>query len=537
MEKKYYSGYFCKKCNSIPLIQIIPKENISKILSSCKCCKHYQTIDNFIKNNYHKDIDINRITDNSNNKYFGNKDSKNNETIYISFITEKLNKTRKKLEKEADKIKNNIIELFQRKIDEVNEFYKSYIQNNNKIISVLEELIKSYQLIEDNQSNILNILNNFSFNELYTIDKTVYANQSLDGFFNKVKNYFGNEFIINVSNLLQKSENKFVLHWSYNMTCFLELDNSICASCSNINDSIYLYDLNNLNNNNIFFQAHSKSVNWIIKSNKNNIISCGNDGLIKIWPIITDNYISQQQKLFNLNKNKNEIYKKNRVNLIPFCEFKLNDSQSINVISMIHLKENNFLLLTKENIFLFKYVIDENNTKIDLIKDYIVNNLIDAITILKSNDEIIAAYNNKFVYFLNIPDLNSINKINIKLMACKSLMQLNSNDLLLVDRNSFKILDINNFKIKLIIKYSYSTEFLLNLNDGTIIQGTVFGIKRLLIRTLEELSQLVKYEKDEEEDDYNKYNEKIVDMYKLKNGKFILFYENMKVEICNLKLI
>jgi len=150
------------------------------------------------------------------------------------------------------------------------------------------------------------------------------------------------------------------------MTCFLELDNSICASCSNISDSIYLYDLNNLNNNNIFFQAHSKSVNWIIKSNKNNIISCGNDGLIKIWPIITDNYISQQQKLFNLNKNKNEIYKKNRVNLIPFCEFKLNDSQSINVISMIHLKENNFLLLTKENIFLFKYVIDENNTKIDL---------------------------------------------------------------------------------------------------------------------------------------------------------------------------
>jgi len=172
-----------------------------------------------------------------------------------------------------------------------------------------------------------------------------------------------------------------------------------------------------------------------------------------------------------------------------------------------------------------------------VIKDYIVNNLIDAITILKNIDEIIAAYNNKFLFFLNIPDLNSINKINIKLMACKSLMQLNSNDLLLVDRNSFKILDINNFKIKLIIKYSYSTEFLLNLNDGTIIQGTVFGIKRLLIRTLEELSQLVKYEKDEEEDDYNKYNEKIVDMYKLKNGKFILFYENMKVEICNLKLI
>ena len=173
---------------------------------------------------------------------------------------------------------------------------------------VLEELIKSYQLIEDNQSNILNILNNFSFNEVYTIDKTFFINQSLDAFFNKVKNYFDSEFIINASNLIKKDKNKFVLNGSYNLSCFLELDNSICASCSNLDDSIILYDLNNLNENNIFFKAHSKAVNWIIKSNKNNIISCGNDYLIKIWPIITESYINQQQKLYNLNNNMNNKY-------------------------------------------------------------------------------------------------------------------------------------------------------------------------------------------------------------------------------------
>ena len=118
----------------------------------------------------------------------------------------------------------------------------------------------------------------------------------------------------------------------------------------------------------------------------------------------------------------------------------------------------------------------------------------------------------------------------MKLLVLTILMQLSTNDLLLADRYSFKIIDINNFKIKLIIKYSYNTEFLLNLNDGTIIQGTFFGVKRLLIRTLEELPDLVEYEKDEDAN----YTEKIINMYKLKNGKLVLCYENGKVEIYNL---
>ena len=139
-------------------------------------------------------------------------------------------------------------------------------------------------------------------------------------------------------------------------------------------------------------------------------------------------------------------------------------------MKMIHLKENKFLLFTDYNIFIFKYIIDENKTIFDLIVNYKTNNLIDAITILKKNDEIIGAYNNTSLFFLNIPDLKFINQINIKLMACNNLMQLSSNDLLLVERYSFKIIDINNFKIKLIIKYPYNTEFLLNLNDGTIFK-------------------------------------------------------------------
>ena len=82
-----------------------------------------------------------------------------------------------------------------------------------------------------------------------------------------------------------------------------------------------------------------------------------------------------------------------RLDLIPIYEFKLDNSQLTHVMKMIHLKENKFLLFIDYNIFIFKYVIDENKTIIDLIENYKTNNLIDAITILKKNDEIIGAYN------------------------------------------------------------------------------------------------------------------------------------------------
>jgi hypothetical protein len=439
------------------------------------------------------------------------------------------------MKKEADKIKNKIIELFQRKIDEVNKLYKSYIENNNKIILVLEELIKSYQLIEDNHSNILNIINNFSFKELYIIDKTFFINQSLDEIFKKVKNYFDSEFIINASNLIKKDKNKFVKHGSNNLACFLELDNSICASCSNWDDSISLYDLNNLNDNNIYFKAHSKVVNWLIKSNKNNIISCGDDGLIKIWPIITDRYINQQQKLDNLgNKMRFFNYSINiNANLIPIYEYQFENLKLAKIKKMIHLKGNKFLVISEDNILIFQYNIDENKSKIDLIKICYENQLIDAILILKENFEIIATYNEDTLIFLNIPDLEPINKKNIRITDRNSLVQLNSNELLIDTFMSFKILDINNFKIKLIIKKLEGSQFLLNLNDGTIIQSNTNGIKRFLIRTMEELPHL-NYIND---DDYDYFSERIVYMYKLKDGKFILCHSNGKIEICNLKFI
>ena len=62
IEEKKYNGFFCIKCNYIPLIQIIPKKENVNILYSCKCCKNYIQLDMFIKKYYKSNIPINKIS-------------------------------------------------------------------------------------------------------------------------------------------------------------------------------------------------------------------------------------------------------------------------------------------------------------------------------------------------------------------------------------------------------------------------------------------------------------------------------------------
>ena len=167
MEEKKFSGYFCKKCKTIPLIQIIPKTNNIDIFSSCKCKKQYQKIDSFIKNNYHKDImDTSKISKESiNNIYNDNNKSQKKNKNYIDSIIGKFNYIKEEIDKQGLELKNSLIQKYQRKIEELNEIYQKYKENNNKIILIFEQFIKSYQLIKDNPSNIENILINSSFNE------------------------------------------------------------------------------------------------------------------------------------------------------------------------------------------------------------------------------------------------------------------------------------------------------------------------------------------------------------------------------------
>ena len=149
MEESNYSGFFCEKCNFIPIIKIIPKDNNIKVFSSCKCHKQYENIESFLKYKSKKDI-IDKSKINKESPYNYHNKISFEQSILDSIIL-KFNKEKIKIIEQGIKIKNQLIELFQKKIEEVNEMYIKYYEKNNKIFLIMEQLIQSYELLKDNK--------------------------------------------------------------------------------------------------------------------------------------------------------------------------------------------------------------------------------------------------------------------------------------------------------------------------------------------------------------------------------------------------
>ena len=390
-------------------------------------------------------------------------------------------------------------------------------------------MIKSYQLINDNSSNIKNFFNNCNFNEQNKAKNLLNNNFTmLETFHNDIKNYFQNEYIISKSSIKEGFEINSLFYIKNSVKCFIGIDNNLCASCFNNYPNIILFNLNNLHEEKISFKAHLQKTNWIIESNKNNLITCGDDGLIKIWPIINENSFSEKI---------NKIFK---INLNPIYEYKSDNSNEISKLEkMIHLKENQFIAFNGKNVFLFKYIINENAANIQLINNYTSNDMKDFYVLQKDKKEIIAMNSKNSLYFFNIPNFECINEMIVKSMNKNSLLQINETEILIYDNYDLKIIDINKFKCKLILKNKENNNFLLNINDGTIIHSSYLGIKRFSIKTMIELPILYLFNNDEDNDSYNyeNYVEEVIYMYKLKDKRIIVCYQNGKIEICKLKFI
>lgn len=538
MEEINYSGYFCTKCNFIPLIKIIPKNNNIKVFSSCKCHNQYENIESFLKHKYKKDvINKNKINKESPNNYH-NKLSFEETTL--NSIIQKFNKEKIKVLEQGINIKNQLIELFKKKIEEVNQMYLKYSEKNNKIILIIEQLIQSYELLKDNKSNILNIINNCKWKDNLKINYFE-RYKNLETLTKEIENYFCNKYIVSNLDTSESLENIYSYFSPNKVKSFIELNDKTCAFNSEKNNKVTLLDFNKFQKEFFTFKAYNKKIEYIIKSSMNNIISIGDNNIIKFWPKIERNMLSEaRNKNINIDDNKTINYKEKEIsfNLNPLIEYNLEFNQ--NVIKIISLKENRFLIALETNIILlFKYSIND----IKLLKkyEYKNHNYFNYIFVFESeNIEMVAANDNSNIYFFELENFKFIKSIQVKFMDINNLIQINSKEILIGDGFNFHVINLDFLNTKLTMKNQEKKLYLLNLNDGTFIQSTGDKIKRYFIKTMEELPLLEQndnYEDNyDDELDFNNYNDDIIDyLFKLSDGKIVTFYNNGRFTIGYLK--
>ena len=538
MEERNYSGYFCSKCKYIPLIKIISKDNNIKVFSSCKCHKQYENIESFLNNKSKKDI-IDKSKINKESPYnYHNKISFEKSTL--DSIIQKFNEEKIKIIEEGIKIKNQLIELFQKKIEEVNKMYLKYSEKNNKIFLIIEQLIRSYESLKENKSNILNILNNCKLKKINRIN--YFENYiNLESLTKSIENYFCNEYIISNLDSSDCLENIYSYYSKNKIKEFIELNNEICAFISECDNKISLLDFNQFQKEFYTFKAYNQNIAYIIKSSMNNVISIGDANIIKIWPNIERSMITEERnKNISNEDDKKNNYKDKEIsfNLNPIIISNLEIKES--VIKMINLKENRFLIALKSNIFLlFKYSIND----IELIQKYEnknnLSNFDDIFYIQKENIEMICLNDKSNIYYFELENFKYIKSNPLKYMNKNSLIQINPKEILIGDGYNFQIITLDFFNIKLKLRNEDKKLYLLNLNDGTFIQSTGDKLKRYFIKTMEELPLLEQNDYEDNYDDsldYNNYNDDIIYyLYRLNDGKIITFHNNGRFTVGYLK--
>ena len=538
MEERNYSGYFCSKCKYIPLIKIISKYNNIKVFSSCKCHKQYENIESFLKNKSKKDI-IDKSKINKESPYnYHNKISFDKSTL--DSIIQKFNEEKIKIIEEGIKIKNQLIELFQKKIEEVNKMYLKYSEKNNKIFLILDQLIRSYESLKENKSNILNILNNCKLKKIYRIN--YFENYiNLESLTKSIENYFCNEYIISNLDSSDCLENIYSYYSKNKIKEFIELNNEICAFISECDNKISLLDFNQFQKEFYTFKAYNQNIAYIIKSSMNNVISIGDANIIKIWPNIERSMIIEERnKNISNEDDKKNNYKDKEIsfNLNPIIISNLEIKES--VIKMINLKENRFLIALKSNIFL---LFKDSINNIELIQKYEnknnLSNFDDIFYIQKENIEMICLNDKSNIYYFELENFKYIKSNPLKYMNKNSLIQINPKEILIGDGYNFQIITLDFFNIKLKLRNEDKKLYLLNLNDGTFIQSTGDKLKRYFIKTMEELPLLEQNDYEDNYDDsfdYNNYNDDIIYyLYRLNDGKIITFHNNGRFTVGYLK--
>ena len=488
-------GFYCIKCKSVPLIQIVPKVYDVKIFCCCKCSKKLINYEFFIKNYFTKNINYDKISNEPIYKEYKDTDDENllDKKIDIQDIKKKYLQISDNIYKYLLEIKIKTIELLEKYIKDINQSYETNVKNNQKLDKIIDILFKNYEVNNKNISNIKNLIYNTNFNYGYLNEfsnKLKFNNDiSIDSLIKYVKEFFSKTYILSGYNEGLYNTKKFFNH-SSTVTCLVELAPNGMASCSK-DSYINIYNLGNKKS--LYkFHAHSNGVSWINKIYKNYIISCGEDSSIKIWP--------NPQLNYKANINSNGYYSvtfSEELNVIPIKILNL----KFIILKFIFLNNNYIYMIGINKILLVKYelIIDEKNNEnllnvgLDIIKEINLENIfiLDLLRLQNNNNQelIFHLCSNKIQLF-SIKDFSVIyeHQEYNKNLSSNCLTQINKDDIIYSNGQYINIFNIKSFKIKFRYKNTKDITSLTKLKDNTLLICTSSGITRIETKHFEEIS-------------------------------------------------
>ena len=181
-------------------------------------------------------------------------------------------------------IKDSIIKKLTEYISMIQKSFEKYEKRNKEICSFVDlefenfvqMKIKNYQMID-----------NFKRNSNVNINDLNWNNQITDTEIKRIVDYFNNEIMIQVKN---KKENIIKVPQTITSVCML-VDQRMAVG--NSEGMIYIlkepsYEID------IEMKAHELQVNDILQLKDGLLVSCSEDGSIKVWTIFNDNCYHQE---------------------------------------------------------------------------------------------------------------------------------------------------------------------------------------------------------------------------------------------------
>ena len=490
-------SFYCFRCEQVPLIEIAPKENELKILTSCQCHRQLLKSKSFFKFYY-----------NPEKTQLKSEAHKENSNDNINKLIQNYKDYKDKFMNNSRRIKEEALNIYKTAIQKIEQAFDVNQKINEKIDKIIQILINAYNSNSFELINKKNIILNLQLNTNINIGSLNY--DYITSTVNKMTNYFKNNYII-----MSKS---FQITNSFSNTKeMIEIKKDLFAI--KFQDKYIKIMKNKCNNKWISLISEIEINKLLIDRINNYLITLDKQQTIKFLDI------SEIEKRFNDSK-ENEFIK-----IIPLYEFK-HKSKIFELIVM----ENNILCgCGEKNLFTYKYDINQKTHNL-MKKINVVNTLQNLTQIKRKEKNYLCCKDENFFVLLDIPQLTEINRIQIgkwKNELCH-YEQIFENEVIIGIDRCLKILNLDTFNITLTKKINMEIRCIKKLRDTSILVGGRKIVKRFSIQTMEELPQLIIFDQNnsDSDEDYG-IGQGIIDLRKdvqsineLSNGNIILFLKH-----------